>query len=52
VNGASSNFALHQIQNAIELDLPLRQVLDEWNQLAAALAENHRNRKAQNRNLN
>ena len=45
-------FALHQIQDAIEPDLPLIQVLTEWNRLAAALAESHRKREAQNRNLN
>jgi len=44
-------FALHQIQNVIEPSLPLAKVLNGWNHLAAALAENHRNRKAQNRNL-
>jgi len=44
-------FALHQIQNAIEPSLPLRQVLNGWNRLAAALAESHRNRAAQERNL-
>ena len=45
-------FALHQIQNAIEPSLPLNQVLNGWNRLATGLAENHRNRTAQNRNLN
>jgi hypothetical protein len=45
-------FALHQIQNVIEPDLPLAHVLNDWNRLAAALAESHRNRTAQNRNLN
>ena len=45
-------FALHQIQNVIEPDLPLSQVLNGWNRLAAALAESHRDREAQNRNLN
>jgi hypothetical protein len=44
-------FALHQIQNAIEPILPLAKVLNGWNSVAAALAENHRNRVAQNRNL-
>jgi hypothetical protein len=39
------------VQDAIEPDLPLTQVLTQWNRLAAALAESHRNRKAQNRNL-
>jgi hypothetical protein len=45
-------FALHQIQNAIEPELPLEKVLTQWNRLATALAENHRERTAQNRNLN
>lgn len=44
-------FALHQIQNVIEPSLSLRKVLNGWNRLAAALAESHRNRTAQNRNL-
>jgi hypothetical protein len=44
-------FALHQIQNAIEPHVPLHAILSDWNRLAAALAENHRNRAAQNRNL-
>jgi len=44
-------FALHQIQNVIEPSLPLAKVLNGWNRLAAILAENHRNRTAQNRNL-
>jgi len=43
---------LHQIQNVIEPSLPLSQMLNGWNRLAAALAENHRNRAAQDRNLN
>jgi len=42
---------LHQIQNAIEPILPLARVLNGWNSLAAALAENQRSRLAQNRNL-
>jgi len=42
---------LHQIQNAIEAILPLAKVLNGWNSVAAALAENHRNRVAQNRHL-
>ena len=45
-------FALHQIQHAIEPSLTLIQVLNAWNRLAAALAESHRNRTAQDRNLN
>jgi hypothetical protein len=45
-------FALHQVQNAIEPSLPLAQVLSGWNRLAAGLAESHRNRAAQDRNLN
>ena len=45
-------FALHQIQDAIEPHLPLPQVLSQWNRLAAGLTESHRNRAAQNRNLN
>ena len=45
-------FVLHQIQNVIEPSLPLSQMLNGWNRLAAALAENHRNRAAQDRNLN
>jgi len=45
------SFALHQIQNVIEPRLPLTQVLNGWNRLATALAENHRNRAAQDRNL-
>jgi hypothetical protein len=44
-------FALHQIQNVIEPSLPLAKVLHGWNHLAAALAESHRNRDTQNRNL-
>ena len=44
-------FALHQIQNVIEPSLPLARVLNGWNHLAAALAESHRSREAQNRNL-
>jgi hypothetical protein len=44
-------FALHQIQNAIEPRLPLTHVLTGWNRLAAGLAESHRNRAAQNRDL-
>lgn len=44
-------FALHQIQDAIEPRLPLTQVLNGWNRLATALAEPHRNRAAQDRNL-
>jgi hypothetical protein len=44
-------FALHQIQNAIEPHVPLHAVLSDWNRLAAALAENHRNRATQSRNL-
>jgi hypothetical protein len=42
---------MHQIQNAIEPPVPLRAVLSDWNRLATALAEKHRNRAAQNRNL-
>jgi hypothetical protein len=45
-------FVLHQIQNVIEPSLPLSQMLNGWNRLAAALAESHRNRAAQDRNLN
>ena len=45
-------FALHQIQNVIEPNLPLTKVLTVWNRLAARLAERHRNRTAQDRNLN
>jgi hypothetical protein len=45
-------FALHQMQNAIEPSMKLIQVLNGWNRLAAALAEKHRNRTAQDRNLN
>jgi hypothetical protein len=45
-------FALHQIQNVIEPNLPLSQVLHGWNHLAAELAERHRNRPAQDRHLN
>jgi hypothetical protein len=45
-------FALHQIQNVIEPGLPLAQVLNGWNRLAAGLAESHRNRAAQDRDLN
>ncbi|HZL50855.1 MAG TPA: hypothetical protein VFC37_07880 [Terracidiphilus sp.] len=44
-------FALHQIQNVIEPGLPLAKVLNGWNRVAAALAESHRHRTAQNRNL-
>jgi hypothetical protein len=40
------------MQNAIEPSLQLIQVLNGWNRLAAALAEKHRNRTAQDRNLN
>jgi hypothetical protein len=43
---------LHQIQNVIEPALPLGQILNTWNRLAGALAENHRDRAAQDRNLN
>lgn len=42
---------LHQIQDAIEPNLPLTQVLKQWNRLAVALAESHRKRQLQNRNL-
>jgi hypothetical protein len=35
----------------IEPSLPLAKVLTGWNHIAAALAESHRNRDAQNRNL-
>ena len=45
-------FALHQIQNVIEPSLPLRHVLNGWNRLAAALAENPRHRATQEQNLN
>jgi hypothetical protein len=41
----------HQIQNAIEPTLPLAKVLKGWNSMAAALAENHRQRVAQKRDL-
>lgn len=44
-------FALHQIQNVIEPNLPLAKVLNGWNRMAAALAETHRNRAAQDRSL-
>jgi hypothetical protein len=44
-------FALHQIQNVIELSLPLTKVLTGWNRMAAGLAERHRNRALQDRNL-
>jgi len=44
-------FALHQIQNVIELNLPLTTVLTGWNRLATGLAERHRNRAPQDRNL-
>ena len=44
-------FALHQIQNVIEPNLPMTKVLTGWNRLAAGLAECHRNRAAQDRNL-
>ena len=44
-------FALHQIENVIEPHLPLTKVLTGWNRLAAGLAERHRNRAAQDRNL-
>ena len=45
-------FALHQVQNSIEPNLPLTQVLNEWNRLATSLAECHRNRAGQDRNSN
>jgi hypothetical protein len=45
-------FALHQIQDAIEPAIPLKRVLAHWNWLAATLAENHRQRIVQSRNLN
>jgi hypothetical protein len=44
-------FCLHQIQNAIEPRLSLNDVLHEWNRLALALAECHRRREVQDRNL-
>jgi hypothetical protein len=44
-------FALHQIQDAIGLALPLKQVMSQWNHIAAALAESHRKRSLQNRDL-
>jgi hypothetical protein len=44
-------FALHQVQDAIEPDIPLTHVLTQWNRLAVDLAESPRNREAQNRNL-
>lgn len=44
-------FVLHQIQAAIEPNLSLVQVLSQWNHLATALAESHRNRIAQSRTL-
>jgi hypothetical protein len=43
-------FALHQIQDAVEPDIRLAQVLSQWNRVAAALSERHRNRAAQNLN--
>lgn len=44
-------FALHQIQNVIEPHLPLTKVLTGWNRLATGLAERHRKRAPQDRNL-
>jgi hypothetical protein len=44
-------FAIHQIQTAIEPTLALAQVLNGWNQIAADLAEKHRERELQQRNL-
>ena len=44
-------FAVHQIQDAIEPKLALATVLNGWNHIAAELAENHRKREPQIRNL-
>jgi Transposase DDE domain len=41
------SFALHQIQQAIEPCLSLRQTLFSWNQIARALAEKSRKRLPQ-----
>jgi hypothetical protein len=40
-------FTLHQVQQAIEPQVPLQQVLSSWNQIAQALAENSRDRSPQ-----
>lgn len=42
---------LHQIQDAIDLALPLKLVMSQWNHVAAALAESQRKRPLQNRDL-
>ena len=44
-------FAIHQIQTAIEPKISLIKVLSGWNQIAADLAENHRERELQVRVL-
>jgi hypothetical protein len=46
-NHAEFSFALHQIQQAIEPCLSLRQTLFSWNQIARALAEKSRKRLPQ-----
>jgi hypothetical protein len=45
------SFALHQVQNVVEPELPLAEILCNWNHLAYALAEKPRERKIQNRML-
>lgn len=40
-------FALHQLQQAIEPRLPLRNVIERWPDIEHALAERHRNRLPQ-----
>lgn len=44
-------FALHQIQQAIEPDIPLRRIIEHWDEIATALAEPSRKRVPQVRNL-
>jgi hypothetical protein len=40
-------FALHEVQQTIAPDLGLTFVLPHWNEIAAALAEHHRQRVPQ-----
>ena len=42
-----SQFALHQLQRAIDPPLGLGEVMDNWNEIAKALAEGHRERALQ-----
>jgi len=41
------SFCLHQIQRAVEPNLSLKEVINDWNSISIGLAEGKRSRKSQ-----